>query len=159
MDGSAFVPTRGARGYQQSNPSALCCSSLLGSLKTFEEAGGMGKLRERSVWLTNALERLLHASAFYVPISSAPTWKVVAGKTVGFTIITSSSPDDRGAQLSLLFLPSDKMRTIAEALKRKGVIGDEREPGVIRLAPAPLYSTMADVERAVKVLDEVLRGL
>jgi kynureninase len=46
------------------------------------------------------------------------------------------------------------MRTVFKYLSHHGVIGDEREPDVIRLSPAPLYNTLADCERAVQVLDE-----
>lgn len=67
----------------------------------------------------------------------------------------------RGAQLSLLFLPSGSstMRTVFKYLSDHGVIGDEREPDVIRLSPAPLYNTLADCERAVQVLDKGLGSL
>jgi len=40
-----------------------------------------------------------------------------------------------------------------------GVIGDEREPNVIRMSPAPLYNTLADCERAAQILDTVLGSL
>ncbi|KAI8998517.1 kynureninase [Trametes punicea] len=75
-----------------------------------------------------------------------------------FTIITPSNPAERGAQLSLVFLPTGRgmMPRVLKALEAQGVIGDSRKPDVIRIAPAALYNTFEDVERAAKVLDEVL---
>ena len=80
------------------------------------------------------------------------------GMEVGFTIITPEEPSARGAQLSLLFLPlgSETMRVVHDYLSRSGVIGDEREPDVIRLAPAPLYNTLKDCQHAVEVLESAL---
>lgn len=51
------------------------------------------------------------------------------------------------------------MRSVFSGLKRRGVIGDEREPDVIRLAPAPLYNSFSDCERATEILEEVLAAL
>ena len=41
------------------------------------------------------------------------------------------------------------MPRVLQGLERRGVVGDSRKPDVIRLAPAPLYNTFEDVERAV----------
>jgi kynureninase len=38
------------------------------------------------------------------------------------------------------------------------VIGDWREPDVLRLAPIPLYNSFADVLSAVEILAQSLRG-
>lgn len=78
-----------------------------------------------------------------------------------FTIITPPEPSARGAQLSLLFLPpgSGTMQRVFDGLKARGVIGDERRPDVIRLAPAPLYNTVAEVERCVAALEEAMSAL
>ncbi|ESK96865.1 kynureninase [Moniliophthora roreri MCA 2997] len=146
-----FTPTEGAQGFQQSNPSVLSMAALLGSLQVFEQAGMMAPIRERSLTLTNTLEKYLLQSKYYIPVQDLTNHQ---GKR-GFTIITPHTPKDRGAQLSLLFLPigSGLMKEIFDALVSYGVIGDEREPDVIRLAPAPLYSTLEDCEKAAKYLE------
>jgi kynureninase len=154
---AAFSPVRGAQGFQQSNPCVLAIVCLRGSLKIFKAAGMMQPIRERSVKLTGEFERLLKSSEFFVPLE-----RVGRGtKKPRFSIITPSKAGQRGAQLSLLFLPvgSDTMRTVFKQLCHHGVIGDEREPDVIRLSPAPLYNTLGDCERAVRVLDKVLGSL
>lgn len=154
--GPKFSPIPGAQGFQQSNPAVLTVASLLGSLQTFKKAGMMGPLRERSKMLTGKLDGLLRQSRFYVPPE-----KVSTRNEPGFTVITPLDPESRGAQLSLLFLPQgmgimDKAYT---GLKEWGVIGDDRKPDVIRLAPTPLYNTEEDVEAAAKCLDVVLACL
>jgi len=154
--GPKFSPIPGAQGFQQSNPATLTIASLLGSLQIFKKAGMMGPLRERSKMLTGKLESLLRQSTFFVPPEQAS-----ARKTPGFTIITPTDPESRGAQLSLLFLPqgSTVMDRVFVGLKEGGVIGDDRKPDVIRLAPAPLYNTEEDVEAAVRYLNVVLGRL
>jgi len=151
-----FSPVKGAQGFQQSNPCILAVASLRGSLKIFQSVGMMRPIRERSVELTGALEKLLKASAFFVRPEAV-------GKTssVGFTITTPSDSSQRGAQLSLLFLPagSGTMEKVFAYLTEHGVIGDEREPDVIRLSPAPLYNTLTDCERSADVLEKAFASL
>ncbi|KAF8078037.1 pyridoxal phosphate-dependent transferase [Lyophyllum atratum] len=145
-----FSPIVGAQGFQQSNPCIIALASLLGSLQVFKQAGMMGPIRERSLLLTGTLEKLLVKSKHFVPLSEP-----------GFTIITPTDPSQRGAQLSLLFLPvgSGVMQKIFTALSDNGVIGDEREPDVIRLAAVPLYNTMHDCEQAVHYLEEAFKSI
>jgi kynureninase len=99
------------------------------------------------------LEERLRQTSFYVPPTAAGD-----ANQFGFTIITPEEQDLRGAQLSLLFLPvgSGLMQKVSAYLKGNGVIGDERKPDVIRMAPAPLYNTEGECIRAVEVLS---RGL
>lgn len=113
-------------------------------------------LRARSVQLTAKFETMLKSSKFFVPLAESSK-----ATKVGFSIITPEDPEARGAQLSLLFLPvkTGLMQKVFDALVTYGVIGDEREPDVIRLAPAPLYNTMKDVENAVKYLEIVLENM
>ncbi|OSX65052.1 hypothetical protein POSPLADRAFT_1073326 [Postia placenta MAD-698-R-SB12] len=151
---ATFARIRGAQGFQQSNPSVLATAALLGSLGVFRAAGGMGPLRARSVRLTGYLEALLRASRFFVDVQASE-----GGRTrVGVTIITPADAAERGAQLSLLFLPVGRgvMPRVLQGLGERGVVGDSRRPDVIRLAPCPLYNSWEDVERAVSVLNEVL---
>ncbi|KAG8833523.1 Kynureninase (L-kynurenine hydrolase) [Serendipita sp. 399] len=151
-----FSPIRGAQGFQQSNPSVLATTPLIGSLQIFHEVGGMEPLRARSVLLTGGLEQALRASRFYVPVEQS-----IHHKAPGFTIITPSNPEARGAQLSLLVLPIEGtlMPTIVTYLKDRGVIVDERKPNVIRLAPTPLYSSEEDVRRGVAHLEEAFEAI
>lgn len=151
-----FSPIPGAQGFQQSNPAVLTVASLLGSLQTFKKAGMMNPLRERSKMLTGKLERLLHQSRFFVPPEKASM-----RTEPGFTIITPPDPESRGAQLSLLFLPQGAgvMDRVFVGLKEWGVIGDDRKPDVIRLAPTPLYNTEEDVEAAARYLEVILKSL
>ncbi len=51
------------------------------------------------------------------------------------------------------------MARVHGALKSHGVVGDEREPDVIRLTPAPLYNTWTECERAAEVLERVFEEL
>ena len=62
----------------------------------------IGPLRDRSVELTRSLEILLKQSQYFVLAD-----EVSKNMRHGFTIITPSKTSQRGAQLSLLFLPSD----------------------------------------------------
>jgi kynureninase len=158
---SKFSPIKGAQGFQQSNPSVINVAALLGSLRVFKATGMMLPVRERSVHLTNTLERLLKSSRYYVPPNQVVISQKGNGPKSGFTVITPAEPSARGAQLSLLFLPmgSETMRVVFDYLSRSGVIGDEREPDVIRLAPAPLYNTLKDCERAAEVLEEALASI
>ena len=153
-----FARIRGAQGFQQSNPSVLATVSVLGSLEVFKKAGWMKPLRARSLRLTGYLEALLHASRFYVPVEQASKYSQSAANSVGVTIITPANPDDRGAQLSLVFLPTGRgvMPRVLKELGDRGVVGDSRKPDVIRIAPCPLYNTFEDVERSVRMLEEAL---
>ena len=149
-----FKPTAGAQGYQQSNPSVLTTVSLLGSLQVFKAAGGVPVLRERSKLLTAHLERLLNSSPYFIELEEAKR----EPNSPCFTIITPKDPESRGAQLSLLFLPLGKglMQKVFANMQSHGVVGDERQPDVIRLTPVPLYNEMADCAAAVEVLNNAL---
>ncbi|PVG02794.1 kynureninase [Serendipita vermifera] len=151
-----FSPIRGAQGFQQSNPSVLATVSLIGSLQVFQAVGGLRVLRSRSVALTGFLQMELQSSEFYVPPNEA-----VRATKPSFTIITPLEDQSRGAQLSLLFLPekSGTMQAILKYLKSNGVVGDERKPDVIRLAPTPLYNTEEDCSKAVEVLNRAFSAL
>jgi len=160
-----FSPIRGAQGFQQSNPSVLCTASLLGSLQIFKEAGMIPALRARSVQLTGYLEAQLRKSAFFVAVEDVPSLYPADGPTANakpaFTIITPSSPNSRGTQLSVAFLPlgAGVMQKANDALKARGVIGDERQPDVIRLAPTALYNNSEDCDKAVVILDKVIESI
>ena len=167
-----FVPSPGAAGFQLSNPSVLDVISLYSSLEMFKTAGEhsipkriastdstasstiLEALRRKSIELTTYLEFLLVENPRYLPLDK---FAVAASQdTVHFTIITPLDPQRRGAQLSILFSPADRMQDIFERLREQGVLADERKPGVIRLSPVPLYNSFADVFRCAKALSKSL---
>jgi kynureninase len=149
---SEFSPTPGAHGWQQSNPSMLSLATLQASLEIFDEAGGMEVLRGKSLQLTGYLDYLLRKSPFHMDT-------IGSKHKTGFKIITCE-PSGRGCQLSLLIIGAKgTMECVFQGLRDRGVIGDERQPDVIRLAPTPLYNTFEDCFRCAEALDESFHSL
>jgi kynureninase len=140
--GPDFVPTPGADGWQLSNPPILGLAPLRASLDLFAQAG-MPALRAKSERLTGSLESLIRTHLGHV-----------------LRIVTPASPAERGCQLSLRVIGGRGMtgrnagRALFEFLASRGVLGDWREPDVIRISPAPLYNTHADVLRFVRTVQE-----
>lgn len=131
--GPEFVPTPGADGWQLSNPPILGLAPLLASLELFDQAG-MPALRAKSEALTSYLETLIRARL-------ADTLEIV----------TPRETERRGAQLSLRVAGGrQRGRALFEALAAAGVLGDWREPDVIRISPAPLYNRFIDVHHFVE---------
>jgi kynureninase len=127
-----FKPKADADGWQVSTAQVFNTVSLKASLEMFEKAG-MKNLRKKSIQLTAYLEFLLHTLSH-----------------LHFEIITPADPSQRGAQLSLYFKQHGK--AIHQQLTDNGVIVDYREPGVIRVAPAPLYNSFREVYRFYEIL-------
>jgi kynureninase len=70
-------------------------------------------------------------------------------------LLTPREPERRGCQLSLGG-GGDAAGVAARLQRDHGVVGDVRKPNVLRLAPAPLYSTYEECWRAVDGLVRVL---
>lgn len=51
------------------------------------------------------------------------------------------------------------MDWIFDRLRERGVLGDERRPGVIRFAPVPMYNSWSDVREAAQALEEAMGAL
>ncbi|KAL2017881.1 hypothetical protein VTK56DRAFT_1585 [Thermocarpiscus australiensis] len=142
MANTRFHPVRGAAGFQLSNPSILDITSLSASLEVFAAAGGVARLRQKSVLLTAFLEELLLG----MPEADRAL----------FRIVTPRDPAQRGAQLSLLLLAEGLLETVMRELQSRAVVVDERKPDVIRVAPAPLYNTFGDCVAFVEAFGEAL---
>lgn len=134
----SFDPSYGADGWQLSNAQVLPLALLMSSLEIFDRAG-MERISAKRDQLTGFLQQLLHE---------------VIGDRDWIRIITPSDPQQRGAQLSVHF--DRHGRDIFEALIAHGVIVDWRTPSVIRMAPAPLYTSFADVVRLATTLETIL---
>jgi len=130
--GTEFVPTPGADGWQLSNPPILALAPLRASLDVFHRAG-MARLREKSMQLTAYLEHLINVR--------------LAGT---IDIATPVDAQRRGCQLSLRVAGGRaRGRALFEHLVARGIIGDWREPDVIRVAPTPMYNRYIDIWRLV----------
>lgn len=132
-----FVPIQSAEGWQLSNETVISMAALKASLDIFDEAG-MEQIVTKSRLITGYLEFLIHGL-----------------NSDDIDIITPEEPHERGAQLSIRMINSD--RSLFEKISELGVIADWREPDVIRIAPAPLYNSFKDVYRFVDILKEALR--
>ena len=134
-----FVPMEGADGWQLANSNVLALAAHQASLDLFQEAG-MTALREKSIRLTGYLEYLIQQ---------------ISGNSGVLEIITPTNPEERGCQLSLLIHKGGK--AVFDEWYSQGVVGDWRNPNVIRLAPTPLYTRYSDVYRFAKILEKSLR--
>jgi len=125
-----FDPAPGAEGWQLSNPPILALAPLRVSLKLFQRAG-MQRLREKSKRLTAYLAWLIETRLGDV-----------------LEVLTPSEPAQRGSQLSVRVRAGrDAGQSLFDELVAHGVLGDWREPDVMRIAPTPLYNTFADCLR------------
>jgi len=140
--GPEFRPAIGAAGWAVSNPPIFSAAPLLASLEMFR-AADIGELRAKSTRLTAYAIRLLR-------------------ERVGddIQVITPEAPEDRGCQLSLRVKGGPKRgRRIFDALGDHGIICDWREPDIIRIAPAPLYTRFMDIFDFVEELTVALREI
>jgi kynureninase len=107
----------------------MSLTALRASLSVYTETS-MSALRMKSVHLTGYLEHLLHST--FPKSENSP-----------FKIITPGDPQQRGAQLSLLFREGLMLPVFAK-LEEEGIVVDERKPDVIRVAPLPMYNTFEE---------------
>lgn len=134
--GPEFKPLAGAEGWQISNPPIFQLAALRASLEIFDEAT-MPALRAKSEKLTGYLEYLL---------------TTISDERI--SVITPTDPDQRGCQLSIRVKDAD--RALFDAITKRGVFADWREPDVIRVAPVPLYNFFTDVFRFAELLQKSL---
>jgi kynureninase len=74
-------------------------------------------------------------------------------------VVTPADTARRGAQLSIRVIAGrEKGRALFEYLMAHGIIGDWREPDVIRISPAPLYNRFADCLAFAEAVREWSRG-
>jgi kynureninase len=70
-------------------------------------------------------------------------------------IFTPPNPEERGAQLSVIFKTGD-IDEIFDRLQAAGIVSDKRKPNIMRLSPAPLYNTFSDVFSTVQELKRIV---
>lgn len=144
-----FVPQRGARGFQLSNPPVLAVVPVKEALRLLSEVGGVDVTRRKSVKLTQFMRECL---------------AMRLGKAVN--VITPEGAQRSGAQLSVRIECGRHIGgtgvgvdEVNEGLRRYGVMCDVRRPDVIRVAPCPLFNSFQDVCVFVCALENVLLTL
>lgn len=124
-----FIPEAGAEGWQVSTSPILLMATHKAALEVIQSAG-FENMREKSVLLTAYLEFIIQK----------------VNDQVGeefLKIITPKNPAERGCQLSIICKRGGK--TLFDALVAQNIIGDWREPNVIRLSPVPLYNSFEEI--------------
>ncbi len=135
-----FKPIASAEGFQLSNPSILDMAAHRAALDLFDKAG-FTELVKKSKLLTGFAQYILDEIN-------------TKGNNV-LEVLTPRAENERGCQLSILI--KNNAKHVFDHLKQQGVICDWREPGVIRIAPAPLYNSFMDVYQFGQILQPLLR--
>lgn len=124
-----------ADGWLTGTPPILSMAAIEGSLNIFIEAG-ISNIREKSLNITGFLMYLVDTKL----------------TKYGYSIGNPRDDKRRGGHVSL---EHDEAYRICQALKSHKVIPDFREPNVVRLAPAALYTSYEDVFRLVETLEVI----
>ena len=128
----------GADGWQLSNVNVLGTAGHIASLQVFADAGWKRLLQKA---------KLLHAYLRFL-------LEDISSIYPAYSIITPADDDQHGCQVSLHF--PKQGRQIFRFLSENGVVADWREdnlvsdqqaerPGVVRIAPVPLYNSFRDI--------------
>ena len=136
-----YRPAAGVARFVCGTPSPIALAALecgVDTLLAAEPLGGMTALRTKSLALTELFIELVESRC--------------AGQ--GLTLQTPREPAARGSQVS--FLRDEGGYAIVQALIARGVVGDFREPGILRFGFTPLYLRHVDVWDAVEHLRQVL---
>ncbi|WP_052477078.1 kynureninase [Jeotgalibacillus campisalis] len=132
----SFSPAADAGAYQIGTPHILSSAPLIGSLSIFEEAG-IHRLRKKSLQQTDYLLQLIDT--------------LLADHH--FKIVTPLKHTERGGHIAL---EHSAAASICKALKDQMIIPDFRSPNLIRLAPAPLYTTFEELFYSMLELEKIM---
>jgi kynureninase len=127
-----YRPAEGMRRWLISTPAMAAMAALEAALDLWTEVD-MAALATKSAALFDIL--------------------AAAGEAAGLACITPADPAHRGSHISFRH-PS--AWELSQALIERGVIGDFRDPDVLRLGLTPLYLSHADVWQAGEILRDVV---
>jgi kynureninase len=134
--GPGYEPAAGSRSLLSGTPPILAMVPLHANLDLLEEAG-IGGVREKSLLLTDYALEL--ADAWFAPL--------------GVSVVSPRAPERRGGHVTL------RRAGFAELLGPlwdSGVIPDYRRPDGLRIGPAPLSTSFAEVHAGLARLRELL---
>ena len=128
---------QGADGWQLSTPTILSMACHRAALEITNEVG-IENLKKKSIKLTEYLRFILEE--FNQKNDNI------------LDIITPKNSEESGCQLSILVEKNGK--ELFDKLIQNRIIGDWREPNVIRLSPVPLYNSFEDIFRVGAALNK-----
>jgi kynureninase len=131
---SSYRPAPGVLQYQCGTPGLLSLRALDAALDVYQNLD-INLIRQKSMALTALFVSLIDDS------------------NLNLELISPMAADDRGSQVSY---SHDQGYAIIQALISRGVIGDYRDPKVMRFGFAPLYNSYKDVFDAVDILNEIM---
>ena len=99
------------------------------------------------------------APALYLgvtPVTRDPSGRLgIGGPGPAIVSLTPQAHEQRGSQLNLRH---PEAYAVMQALIAKGIIGDFRQPDIMRFGFAPLYLSYAEVETAAMTFCQVIAG-
>jgi kynureninase len=131
-----YAPAAGAARLMAGTPPILSLSALHAALEIFEGVRP-ADLLARSRRLSGLFERLVEPTV----------------EAHGFNLVSPSSPEQRGGHLAYTHTES---YPIVQALIAAGVVGDFREPDLIRFGFSPLILSYAQIWTAARRFAEVM---
>jgi kynureninase len=135
--GPGYAPAGGARGLVSGTPPILAMVPLRCGLEVIDRAG-MAAVRAKSLALTDLALELVDA------------WRFA---DLGVEVASPRDPSRRGGHVTLHRADS---REVTAELWRRGVVPDYRDPGGIRIGPAPLSTSFRELHDGMAVLRDVL---
>ncbi|WP_370111691.1 kynureninase [Streptacidiphilus sp. MAP12-33] len=127
-----YRPADGVGRFLTGTPPLLSLAGLDASLDVWEDVD-LASVRAKSLSLTSFFLRLTDA--------------------LGLETVTPRAEAERGSQISLRH---ESAYAVVQALIARGVIGDFREPDIMRFGFTPLYVSHTDVWDAAEALRQVL---
>jgi kynureninase len=142
-------------------------SGWMGHAAPFEFADGYQAASGMKRWLTgtpsvlglaaleSGLELWRDIDLAQIAAKSAALWDIfrAAGTASGLECVTPADPEKRGSHISFRHPNAFE---IVQALIARGVIGDFRDPDILRFGLTPLTLSHADVWRAGEMMREII---
>ena len=132
---STYEPAEGVWRFVTGTPSVIAMQALSAALDMFSTID-LAQVRQKSETLT---------TWFIDCLADCPELE----------LISPVRPVERGSQVSF---HHPQGYAIVQALAAAGVIGDYRDPGILRFGFSPLYTSYAEAERAARLLRDILNA-
>ena len=133
-----YNASNGIKKYICGTPPILSYKAVESGLEIFKEIS-MIMVREKSIELSEAFMALIEQEC----------------AEFGFELLSPNNADQRGSQISF---KHDDAYPIMQTLISHGVIGDYREPNILRFGISPLYMRFEDIWEAIMCLKNIMES-